>query len=193
LGIKDGIDPSTVTGKMIANIMGAVAEVELENIHEQTLAGRQQKARSGLWNGAQAPFGYSLKDKKLMIYPKEAETVKEIFRLYTEEGQSISYIAKKLNDENIQREQRGNVKISGFTDRTVRIILSNPVYAGMISYGRRHIVSKETFAKAEERLKKNVAHRKTRSDSTTVYPLTGLIRCPDCGKNIFGYTAPPRK
>ena len=224
LGIKDGIDTSTVTGKMIANIMGAVAEVELENIHEQTLAGRQQKARNGLWNGAQAPFGYSLKDKKLMIYPKEAETVKEIFRLYTEEGQSISYIAKKLNDENIQREQRGNVKISGFTDRTVRIILSNPVYAGMISYGRRHtvkvegknnetkvvkqddeskiilvdgvhepIVSKETFAKAEERLKKNVAHRKTRSDSTTVYPLTGLIRCPDCGKNIFGYTAPPRK
>ena len=224
LGIKDGIDTSTVTGKMIANIMGAVAEVELENIHEQTLAGRQQKARNGLWNGAQAPFGYFLKDKKLMIYPKEAEAVKEIFRLYTEEGQSISYIAKKLNDENIQREQRGNVKISGFTDRTVRIILSNPVYAGMISYGRRHtvkvegknnetkvvkqddeskiilvdgvhepIVSKETFAKAAERLKKNVAHRKTRSDSTTVYPLTGLIRCPDCGKNIFGYTAPPRK
>lgn len=143
LGIKDGIDTSTVTGKMIANIMGAVAEVELENIHEQTLAGRQQKARNGLWNGAQAPFGYSLKDKKLMIYPKEAETVKEIFRLYTEEGQSISYIAKKLNDENIQREQRGNVKISGFTDRTVRIILSNPVYAGMISYGRRHTVKVE--------------------------------------------------
>lgn len=136
-------DTATVTGKMIANIMGAVAEVELENIHEQTLAGRQQKARSGLWNGAQAPFGYSLKDKKLMIYPKEAETVKEIFRLYTEEGQSISYIAKKLNDENIQREQRGNVKISGFTDRTVRVILSNPIYAGMISYGRRHTVKVE--------------------------------------------------
>lgn len=55
------------------------------------------------------------------------------------------------------------------------------------------IISKEAFAKAEERLKKNVAHRKTRSDSTTVYPLTGLIKCPDCGKNIFGYTAPPRK
>ena len=63
-----------------------------------------------------------------------------------------------------------------------------------IGYGvHEPIVSKETFAKAEERLKKNVAHRKTRSDSTTVYPLTGLIRCPDCGKNIFGYTAPPRK
>ena len=223
LGVKDGIDTSTATGKMIANIMGAVAEMELENIHEQTLAGRQQKARSGLWNGAQAPFGYSIVDKKLVICPEEAEIVKEIFRLYTEEGQTIQYITKKLNDENVQREQRGNTQFSTFPMRTIRSILKNPVYAGKIAYGRRHtvkvegtnnetkvvkqddeskiiivdgvheaIVSQEIFAKAEERLNENVAHRKTRSDSTTVYPLTGLIKCPDCGKNIFGYTAPPR-
>lgn len=44
------------------------------------------------------------------------------------------------------------------------------------------IVTPEIFAKAETRLGENVRHRKTRSDSTTVYPLTGLIRCPDCGK-----------
>ncbi len=44
-GDQGRIDTSTVTGKMIANIMGAVAEVELENIHEQTLAGRQQKSQ----------------------------------------------------------------------------------------------------------------------------------------------------
>ena len=223
LGVKDGIDTSTATGKMIANIMGAVAEMELENIHEQTLAGRQQKARSGLWNGAQAPFGYSIVDKKLVICPEEAEIVKEIFRLYTEDGQTIQFITKKLNDENIRREQRGNTRFSTFSLRTIYSILKNPVYAGKIAYGRRHtvkvegtnnetkvvkqddeskiivvdgvheaIVSQETFAKAEERLNMNVVHRKTRSDSTTVYPLTGLIKCPDCGKNIFGYTAPPR-
>ena len=223
LGVKDGIDTSTVTGKMIANIMGAVAEVELENIHEQTLAGRQQKARSGLWNGAQAPYGYVLENKALTICPEEAEIVKEIFRLYTEEGQSIRYITKKLNDDDIKREQRGNTQFSLFTDRTVRSILKNPVYEGKIAYGRRHtvkvegtnndtkvvkqtdeskiilveglheaIVTPDTFSKAQTLLSKNVAHRKTRSDSTTVYPLTGLIRCPDCGKNIFGYSAPPR-
>lgn len=223
LGVKDGIDTSTVTGKMIANIMGAVAEVELENIHEQTLAGRQQKARSGLWNGAQAPYGYVLENKALTICPEEAEIVKEIFRLYTEEGQSIRYITKKLNDDDIKREQRGNTQFSLFTDRTVRSILKNPVYEGKIAYGRRHtvkvegtnndtkvvkqtdeskiilvdglheaIVTPDTFSKAQTLLSKNVAHRKTRSDSSTVYPLTGLIRCPDCGKNIFGYSAPPR-
>ena len=223
LGVKDGIDTSTATGKMIANIMGAVAEVELENIHEQTLAGRQQKARSGLWNGAQAPFGYALENKFLVVCSEEAEIVKEIFHLYVEEGQTIRYITKKLNDEGVKREQRGNTRFSVFTERTVRSILKNPVYAGKIAYGRRHtvkvegtnnetkvvkqddeskiilvegvheaIVTPEMFAKAEIRLGENVRHRKTRSDSTTVYPLTGLIRCPDCGKNIFGYTAPPR-
>ena len=123
----------------------------------------------------------------------------------------------------MKREQRGNTRFSVFTERTVRSILKNPVYAGKIAYGRRHtvkvegtnnetkvvkqddeskiilvegvheaIVTPEIFAKAETRLGENVRHRKTRSDSTTVYPLTGLIRCPDCGKNIFGYTAPPR-
>ncbi len=223
LGVKDGIDTSTVTGKMIANIMGAVAEVELENIHEQTLAGRQQKARSGLWNGAQAPFGYSLDNKKLVIEPSEAEIVKEIFRLYTAEGQSLQYITRKLNDENITRQQRGNTKFSGFTDRTIRAILKNPVYEGKIAYGRRHtvkvegtnnetkivkqddeskiilvdglhdaIISEESFERAQRLLSKRAAHRKTRSDSTNVYPLTGLIKCPDCGKNLFGYTAPER-
>lgn len=223
LGVKDGIDTSTATGKMIANIMGAVAEVELENIHEQTLAGRQQKARSGLWNGAQAPFGYAIENKSLMVCPEEAEIVKEIFRLYTEEGQTIRYITKKLNDEGMKREQRGNTRFSVFTERTVRSILKNPIYEGKIAYGRRHtvkvegtnnetkvvkqkdeskiilvegvheaIISPEMFEKAGAKLSENIRHRKTRSDSTTVYPLTGLIKCPDCGKNIFGYTAPPR-
>lgn len=144
LDVKDGIVTSTVTGKMIANIMGAVAEAELENIHELTLAGRQQKARNGFWNRAQAPFGYSLEDKKLVICSDEADIVREIFRLFTEEGQSIRYIIKKLNDENVQREQRGNVKLTVFTERMVRIILGNPViYAGMISYGRHHTVKVE--------------------------------------------------
>ena len=138
LGVKDGIDTSTATGKMIANIMGAVAEVELENIHEQTLAGRQQKARSGLWNGAQAPFGYYIQNKLLVVCPEEAEIVKEIFHLYVEEGQTIRYITKKLNDEGVKREQRGNTRFSVFTERTVRSILKNPVYAGKIAYGRRH-------------------------------------------------------
>ena len=89
--------------------------------------------------------------------------------------------------------RRHTVKVEGKNNETKVVKQDDESKIILVDGVHEPIVSKETFAKAEERLKKNVAHRKTRSDSTTVYPLTGLIRCPDCGKNIFGYTAPPRK
>ena len=89
--------------------------------------------------------------------------------------------------------RRHTVKVEGKNNETKVVKQDDESKIILVDGVHEPIVSKETFAKAAERLKKNVANRKTRSDSTTVYPLTGLIRCPDCGKNIFGYTAPPRK
>ena len=42
------------------SVLSAVAEIERENIQEQTMAGRRQKARDGKWNGGFAPYGYKL-------------------------------------------------------------------------------------------------------------------------------------
>lgn len=44
-------------------MLSAVAEIERENIIEQTMNGRKEKARQGGWNGGFAPYGYYLKDK----------------------------------------------------------------------------------------------------------------------------------
>ena len=44
-----------------------VAEIERENIIEQTMNGRREKARQGGWNGGFAPYGYYLKDNHLLI------------------------------------------------------------------------------------------------------------------------------
>lgn len=46
------------------SVLAAVAEIERENIKEQTMAGRQQKARDGKWNGGFAPYGYKLIHKE---------------------------------------------------------------------------------------------------------------------------------
>ena len=48
-------------------MLSAVAEIERENIIEQTMNGRKEKARQGGWNGGFAPYGYFLKDKQLFI------------------------------------------------------------------------------------------------------------------------------
>ena len=65
--IEEGIDSSQTSGKLLISVLSAVAEIERENIIEQTMNGRREKARQGGWNGGFAPYGYTLEDNKLMI------------------------------------------------------------------------------------------------------------------------------
>ena len=54
--VEDGIDSSKDAGKLMISVLSAVAEIERENIRTQTMAGREQKAREGKWNGGFAPY-----------------------------------------------------------------------------------------------------------------------------------------
>ena len=65
--IEEGIDSSQTSGKLLISVLSAVAEIERENIIEQTMNGRREKARQGGWNGGFAPYGYYLKDNQLLI------------------------------------------------------------------------------------------------------------------------------
>ena len=80
--IEEGIDSSQTSGKLLISVLSAVAEIERENIIEQTMNGRKEKARQGGWNGGFAPYGYYLKDKQLFIQEDEAEAVRIIFDKY---------------------------------------------------------------------------------------------------------------
>ncbi len=60
------------------SVPSAVAEIERENIIEQTMNGRREKARQGGWNGGFAPYGYTLEDNKLMIEETEAVAIRKI-------------------------------------------------------------------------------------------------------------------
>lgn len=43
------------------------AEYERENIRVQTMAGREQRAREGKWNGGFEPYGYKLINKPVFV------------------------------------------------------------------------------------------------------------------------------
>ena len=49
--VEDGIDSSKDAGKLMISVLSAVAEIERENIRTQTMAGSEQKAKEGKWNG----------------------------------------------------------------------------------------------------------------------------------------------
>lgn len=71
--VEDGIDSSKDAGKLMISVLSAVAEIERENIRTQTMAGREQKAREGKWNGGFAPYGYKLENGNLIIAEDEVE------------------------------------------------------------------------------------------------------------------------
>lgn len=135
--IEEGIDSSQTSGKLLISVLSAVAEIERENIIEQTMNGRREKARQGGWNGGFAPYGYTLEDNKLMIEETEAVAIRKIFELYTSSEIGLGGIANQLNLQGIRKIPRQNGTLEDWTGHFIKLILDNPVYCGKIAYGRR--------------------------------------------------------
>ena len=94
--VEDGIDSSKEAGKLLISIIAAVAETERENIRVQKMAGREQKAREGKWNGGFAPYGYRLENGELVIAEDEVEIIQMIFDRYihTNDGTKTRMICR---------------------------------------------------------------------------------------------------
>lgn len=143
LCVEDGIDSAGASGKLMISVLAAVAEIERDNIKEQTMAGRQQKARDGKWNGGFAPYGYKLvhkegeKAKVFVIEEKEAEHVRLIYDKFTNTPMGANAVAKWLNEQGYKKIVRQNGTLSAFSAHFVKLVLDNPVYMGKIAYGRR--------------------------------------------------------
>ena len=114
--VEDGIDSSKDAGKLMISVLSAVAEIERENIRAQTMAGREQKAREGRWNGGFAPYGYKLVDGELQIAEDEVDIIRIIFDQYVNKGKGTIAIARYLNDQGYVKKLRQNNSINGFSE-----------------------------------------------------------------------------
>ena len=133
--IEEGIDSSQTSGKLLISVLTAVAEIERENIIEQTMNGRREKARQGGWNGGFAPYGYTLEDNKLMIEETEAVAIRKIFELYTSSEIGLGGIANQLNLQGIRKIPRQMLKktdIEPMVIEAIREIVRNEEYAQAI-------------------------------------------------------------
>lgn len=140
--VEDGIDSSKDAGKLMISVLSAVAEIERENIRVQTMAGREQKAKEGKWNGGFAPYGYKLVNNELLIAEDEVEIIRIIFDRYIHTSEGISGVANYLNNHGYTKKLRQNNTIPGFSASFVKDVIDNPVYMGKIAYGRRRTEKK---------------------------------------------------
>ena len=129
--VEDGIDSSKDAGKLMISVLSAVAEIERENIRTQTMAGREQKAREGKWNGGFAPYGYKLESGNLVIAEDEVEVIRVIYDRYIHSNEGVAGVAKYLNRNGFVKKLRQNNTIPGFSRNFVQDVLDNPVYMGV--------------------------------------------------------------
>lgn len=118
--VEDGIDSSKDSGKLMISVLSAVAEIERENIRTQTMAGREQKAREGKWNGGFAPYGYRLEKGELLIAEDEVDVIRTIFDRYIHTNDGVSGVAKYLNRQGFVKKLRQNGTIPGFSASFVK-------------------------------------------------------------------------
>lgn len=107
------------------------AEQERTNIAKRTSGGRSIKAAKGGYSGGRAPFGYTAKDRQLVVVPEEADTVRKMFAM-KDAGETFQTIVDALNADGRTSKSGGKFAIS-----TVQTIIGNrKVYEGYYKYGK---------------------------------------------------------
>jgi site-specific DNA recombinase len=193
----EGMEFNTASGTVMMQLLAIFAEFESNRLSENVQMGMQARAKDGKWNGGQV-LGYDIVDGDLIVNEEEAIEVKEIFNLYIQ-GHGYKYIAQQLNHSGY-KTKRGKE----FSTTTVKTILENPVYVGVIQWGKHRqwskqrrqgksndyvkvrgahqpIITDNEWDLAQRRLSSNITRPST---SDKPYFLSGLIKCPQCGHNM---------
>ena len=152
-----------------------------------------------------------------MIAEDEADIIRMIFDRYINTDDGINGVANYLNNHGYTKKLRQNGTIPGFSTSFVKKIIDNPIYMGKIAYGRRRtekkngtrnethvveqseypiyegiheaIISEEEWNMAQEKRSKNNYRREKVNDPDHAHILSGILRCPCCGKGMYGNVA----
>ncbi|MEJ7343888.1 MULTISPECIES: cassette chromosome recombinase CcrA [Staphylococcus] len=167
------------------NILMSLAEMESNNISEQTKNGIREKAKQGKLITTHAPFGYRYRKGCFVVQEEEAYTVKSVYRWYL---QGLGY-------KKISQHLDSNPNLIPRKPYQVRNILLNPNYCGRVinKYGTFNdivppIIDIDTFEEAQER---RIHKQLNRSNSRN--KLKRRIKCPYCQSTLTNLTIKKEK
>jgi site-specific DNA recombinase len=187
LAIRNAIDTSTASGKLLRTVLVAVAEFESEQLGERVAAVHASKAAAGKHHG-RPPFGYRRNGSSIEINPAEAKVVK---RIYAEASAGIGQriIARNLNADGIKPQ-----RAKKWSQSSIAHVLSNPAYYGAIKFNgdilpgaHAPIIDRALFDDIAKRRDDNA---RTREGGPGRYPVgphlftRGMLRCASCNSAL---------
>src|SRR5881397_2504597 len=105
--VDETVDTRGPFGRFFVQVIAAFAELESGIIGERVRHGMRQKAIQGGFNGMSAPFGYDVRDGRLVVLEAEATVVRRIVA-WKRAGRSFAWITATLNARGIptKKEKR---------------------------------------------------------------------------------------
>jgi hypothetical protein len=157
-------------GRLTLNVLLSFAQFEREVTGERIRDKIAASKRKGMWMGGVPPLGYDLRERRLVVNPAEAETVRAIFRRYLKLG-CVRRLQSDLARRGIVskvRVARNGTRSGGkpFSRGALYALLANPTYIGEIRHKHdRHpgqheaIVDRALWERVHERLHDQAARR----------------------------------
>ncbi len=185
-------------------VLAAMAQEESARLSERIKFGKNVTAKKG--RVPNFVFGYDKVDSFTLVpNANESETVRKVFDLFVNENYGTARIAGYLNDNNIATKKNKRHK---WHQVVVSQILRNEIYTGKIINrkseiidfitGKRRSLEKESriiiekpelriipdelFKRAQELFEeKRGAFNLPQKRESVKFPLSNLIKCPECG------------
>ena len=186
VAVTQQFNTSTSMGRLTLNMLLSFAQFEREVTGERIRDKIAASKRKGMWMGGVPPLGYEVCDRRLVINPAEANTVRHIYDRYLELG-CVRQLSKELDQRGIVskvRVSRNGFKSGGcrFSRGALYELLANPIYVGEIRhkqerYSGQHeaIRPRELWEKVQERLHQNAARGRGSSNRSIASPLAGKL------------------
>lgn len=198
ISLSEKFDTTTPTGRLTITILASLAEWERGQTVERVRDVMWSKVEKGDFCGGQPSLGFDVKDKRLIHNEKEADIMRQIYDRFEDE---LSYrgLTVWLNSRGY-KTKRGTT----FAQSTVKRLLTNPIYKGYQSFGKRvggarvldknapvfkanvePIISEEQFERVQY-LIKTKKNEKRQLKHGQIFLLSGLCKC-ECGSSLDGY------
>jgi len=164
VSVTQQFNTTTSMGRLTLNVLLSFAQFEREVTGERIRDKIAASKKKGMWMGGVVPIGYDVKERKLVINPAEAETVRLIFNRYLE-LKNVRHLCAELKREGIATKtvpNRANTGGKPFSRPGIYKLLSNPLYIGQVRfkdvyYEGQHerIIDQDTWEQVQSQLANN--------------------------------------
>ena len=186
VSVTQQFNTTTSMGRLTLNMLLSFAQFEREVTGERIRDKIAASKQKGMWMGGLPPLGYDVDDRKLVINPAEADTVRHIYRRYAVMT-SVRALKEELDHDGIVSKARidrfGNATGGKSLARgALYLMLQNRIYRGEIvhkdnAYPGLHdaIVDEALWDEVQAALAENRVERVTRSKAAAPSLLAGLV------------------